>query len=332
MVLAAAAPVERILVAGTGSIGRRHIGNLRRLRPGARFLLLRDGARRDAYADELGAEVVGTLDEALQRRPQLAVVATPSDRHAEILPGLLAAGVGCFIEKPVVTQPAALAALQALDPAALPPTQVGCVLRFLPSLRQVRRWLDEGRLGTVVRLGFEVGQWLPDWRPAQDYRQSYSASAGRGGGVVLDLVHELDLAVWLGGADALLGAWGAHRSRLEIGAEDVALLALQGAGGALISVQLDYVCRRPVRRLHIVGDLGSVHWDLPGRHAVLLRHGADDEPAEGFDAAAAYVTAMEELLLAVETGSATSLPLHEGLRATALALAANQRIRDPRGS
>jgi predicted dehydrogenase len=329
VVLAAAAPVERILVAGTGSIGRRHIGNLRRLRPGARFLLLRDGARHDAYADEIGARVVGSLDAALAWRPQLAVVATSSDRHAEILPGLLAAGVGCFVEKPVVTQPAALAELQALDPAALPPTQVGCVLRFLPSLRQVRRWLDEGALGTVVRLSFEVGQWLPDWRPAQDYRQSYSASAERGGGVVLDLVHELDLAVWLGGADRLLGAWGRHASALEIQAEDVALIALQAPGGALISVQLDYVCRRPVRRVHIVGDRGSVLWDLPGRQGLLQRPGQDDLPAEGFDAAAAYVGSMEELLLALETGSPTSLPLHEGLRATALAVAANQRIRAP---
>lgn len=320
---------HRVLVAGTGSIGRRHIANVRQLRPHARIALLRDGGRTDEYSESLGGPVFGSLAEALAWQPSLAIVATPSDRHAEILHLLLAAGIACFIEKPVVTQREALDALQALNPAALPPTQVGCVLRFLPSLRQLRRWLDDGRLGAVVRMGFEVGQWLPDWRPAQDYRQSYSASAVRGGGVVLDLVHELDLAVWLGDADTLLGAWGGKRSRLEIAAEDVALLTLQGAGGALASVQLDYVCRRPVRRLHIVGDQGSAHWDLLGRRAVLQCAGNDDEPAEGFDTAGAYVTAMEELLLAIETGSPTSLPLHEGLRATALALAANQRIRNP---
>ena len=327
MVLAAAGQVERILVAGTGSIGRRHIGNLRRLRPDARFALLRDDARQDAYSDELQAAVFATLPEALAWHPQLALLATPSDRHAEILAPLLHAEVASFIEKPVVIQDAALASLQALDPAALPPTQVGCVLRFLPSLQQVRRWLTEQRIGRVVRASLEVGQWLPDWRPAQDYRQSYSASRTRGGGVVLDLIHELDLACWLLDEVTLLGAWGQQASSLQIDAEDVALLALRAAAGTLVSVQLDYVARRPLRRLQLVGDKGTIHWDLPGRACTLQVAGAADESADGFDTGATYVTAMQELLAAVETGARTSLPLHEGLRANALAIVANHRIR-----
>ena len=327
MVLAASGRVERILVAGTGSIGRRHIDNLRRLRPEACFALLRDGARRDAYSDELQAPVFATLAEALAWQPQLALVATPSDRHAEILLPLLQARVASFIEKPVVIQEAALADLQALDPAALPPTQVGCVLRFLPSLQQVRRWLTEARIGRVVRASLEVGQWLPDWRPAQDYRQSYSASRSRGGGVVLDLIHELDLACWLLDEVTLLGAWGHQASSLQIDAEDVALLALQASAGTLVAVQLDYVARRPLRQLKLVGDQGSIHWDLPGRRCTLQVAGAADENADGFDTGATYVTAMQDLLAAAETGARTSLPLHEGLRATALAIAANHRIR-----
>ncbi len=327
MVLDAGPAVERILVAGTGSIGRRHIGNLRRLRPAARFALLRDGARCDSFSDELAAEVFATLPEALCWAPQLAVIATPSDRHVEVLPGLLAASVASFIEKPVVITLADLQALQALPPAKLPATQVGCVLRFLPSLRQVQRWLAKGCLGRVVRASIEVGQWLPDWRPAQDYRLSYSASQARGGGVVFDLIHEIDLACWLFGDATLLGAWGNHASALEIDAEDVALLALRGGNGELLSVQLDYVSRQPLRRLHLVGDAGTIAWDLHARRCQLLRPGLPDAHGEGFDTGATYHDAMEELLNSITTGSATSLPLHEGLRATGLAIEANRRLR-----
>jgi predicted dehydrogenase len=327
VVLAASRPVERILVAGTGSIGRRHLANLRRLRPAARFALLRDDARRDGFSDDLRAEVFPSLAEALDWRPDLAVVATPSDRHGEILAGLLDAGIGTFIEKPVVILDEDCRRLEALAAGPLPPTQVGCVLRFLPSLRQVRQWLVDRRIGNVVRATLEVGQWLPDWRPAQDYRHSYSASRARGGGVVFDLVHEIDLACWLLGARTLLGAWGGHASSLEIDAEDVALLALRGAAGELISVQLDYVSRRPLRRLLVVGDQGSVSWDLPGRSCALQRPGCDDETGIGFDTGATYVAAMEELLQSIETGSATSLSLREGLCATRLAISANRQIR-----
>jgi predicted dehydrogenase len=325
--------VSRVLVAGTGSIGRRHIGNLLRLRPQARIALLRDGARQDDYARSLGAEVFGSLDEALAWRADLAVVATPSDRHSEVVAPLLRAGVACFLEKPLVIEADDLAELEILATrSGLPPTQVGCVLRFLPSLRQVHAWLRAGAVGTVVRASLEVGQWLPDWRPAQDYRGSYSADPARGGGVVLDLIHELDLACWLFGGPTtgrprLLGAWGGRKSRLEIASEDVALLALRTDSGALLSVQLDYVARNPLRRLQVVGDAGTITWDLPRRACCLQRSGEPAQEVEGFDTGRTYVDALEELLHAVERGTPTSLPLHEALPATGLAIEANQKIR-----
>ncbi len=333
MVLSAAAGAARILVAGTGSIGRRHIGNLRRLLPDAGYALLRADGRHDALSAELGAEVLTDTAEALAWAPTLAVVATPSDRHAELLLPLLRAGVATFIEKPVVIAAGDAEALQRLPASELPATQVGCVLRFLPSLGVLHSWLADGRLGTIVRASFEVGQWLPDWRPQRDYRQGYGASRERGGGVVLDLVHELDLACWLFGDVHLLGAWGDKRSRLEIDAEDVAALTLRGAAGELLSVQLDYVSRTPVRRIHIVGDEASATWDLPARSLALHGPaGRSERHDEGFAVDAAYLEAMAELIAAARGGKPTRLPLHEGLRATRLAIAANAAIREERAA
>jgi predicted dehydrogenase len=328
VVLTKASNLQRVLVAGTGSIGRRHIKNLRALRPQLQFALLRDGGRQDEFSAALHAPVFSKLDEVLAWQPQLAVVATPSDRHAELIFGLLDAGIASFIEKPVVIQAEALQALRQRVDRPLPPTQIGCVLRFLPSLRRLRELVAAGSLGRVVRAGFEVGQWLPDWRPHQDYRESYSASRARGGGVVFDLVHEIDLACWLFGPAELLGAWGGHSSSLEIESEDTALLALLGGQGELISVQLDYVSRVLVRRLHVVGDVASAVWDLPERSLRVLRSGlAVQCYADGFEMGEAYVDAMNELVLAVETGTPTSLPLAAGLQATQIAIDANTRIR-----
>jgi predicted dehydrogenase len=318
--------VRRVLVAGTGSIGRRHVRNLQSLRPDLSFAFLRDDAREDDYSRGLGARVFARLADALEWQPDLGVVATPSNRHHEIVAPLLRHGVASLIEKPVVIDKAHLDELLLLASHA-PPTQIGCVLRFLPSLQEVHTWLRDGAIGTVARASLEVGQWLPDWRPAQDYRESYSASVARGGGVVLDLVHEIDLACWLFNADRVLGAWGGHRSSLDIEAEDVALLALRGHKGLPVAVQLDYVSRLPVRRLLAVGDRGNVHWDLPSRRCVLQRPGQPDVEAEGFDTAQAYVHATDELLAAVELGLPTSLPLLDGLRATRLAVEANSIIR-----
>lgn len=319
MVLSVASPERplRALIIGTGSIGRRHIATLQALEPQTSFALVRDEAREDDYSREIAADVFASIEAALGWRPDLAIVATPSDRHYEALAPLLAAGVATFVEKPVVTSAAHADRLEALG--RLPPTQTGCVLRFLPAVRRLKAWLDEGRCGKIVRASFEAGQYLPDWRPAQDYRQSYSADAARGGGVILDLVHELDLALFLFGEAELLHAARTQASGLDIACEDAALLTLRAPGGILVGIALDYVSRIPVRRIEIVGDEGTARLDFIGK---TLSLDGMAPVSEGFDLDEAYRSEIAELVAAARTGAPTSLPIAEGLRATRLAIAA----------
>ena len=81
--------------------------------------------------------------------------------------------------------------------APLAPVVVGCNLRYMPSLQRVQEVLRRGVLGRIVRAQFEVGQNLAQWRPGRELGTSYSACAEQGGGVLLDLVHEVDLARWM---------------------------------------------------------------------------------------------------------------------------------------
>lgn len=311
---------------GTGSIGRRHVANLRELRPQARFALLREGGRQDEFARDLGAEVFATLADAIDWQPDIAILATPSDHHFHVLPALLDAQIATLIEKPVVIRPDHAATL-AQRPGGDPPTQVGCVLRFLGAVDALRGWIDEGRLGTVARANFTCGQYLPDWRPGSDYRQSYSADAGRGGGVIFDLVHEIDLAALLFGECRMEHVLAAHRSGLELACEDVALIHLTGERGELLSIALDYVSRTPIRYVEVVGDMASARLDFIARRLTLTGpDGVVETVEEGFDIAAAYKLELAELLAAVEGTGSTRLPLAEGLRATRLAIAAHTHV------
>jgi predicted dehydrogenase len=214
----------------------------------------------------------------------------------------------------------ALESLLAADEG--PPTQVGCVLRFLPAVRTLKSWLDGGRAGTVVRAAFECGQYLPDWRPKQDYRESYSADGARGGGVIFDLVHELDLALFLLGDLELLSAAAARRSHLELAAEDAAVILLRSASGIPVSVSLDYVSRCPVRRIDLVGDHATLRLDFIAKRLELMSADGMVEELAGFDTNEAYRAELAELLAAREQRGATSLPVKEGLRSTRLAIAA----------
>lgn len=327
MVLTGTTPY-RFLVFGTGSIGRRHIDNLREIAPFSEFAFVRADAREDDYSRQLGATVLSDVMAGIDWAPDLAVIATPSNLHGAPLFPLLRAQIATFIEKPVVIDSVECDLLAELDPSELPPTQVGCVLRFLEPVVILKRWLEAGRLGRIVRARFECGQYLPDWRPEIDYRDSYSASRVRGGGVIFDLVHELDLAVMLFGQCKLAHVMAGHRSGLEIESEDVALIHLRGPDELPIEVALDYVSRRPVRRINVVGDQATAVLDFIDQKLTMeFEEGGISIADTRFEVDKAYRLQLAELLLASQRKGFTRLPLHEGLKATSLAIAANLRHR-----
>lgn len=321
----------KVLLVGTGSIGRRHLASLRRLRADVRVDVLREGERAvDQSTDGLGAEVsiVTDLDRALLQRPDLMVIANPSAMHLRYLMAAIEHRIPFYAEKPVLTNEADVQALKRCIEGAGPhsvPSMVGCNLRFLPSLRALRTLVESGELGRVLRASFEAGQWLPDWRPASDYRASYSASRALGGGVALDLIHEVDAARWLLGDFKTVSGELWRGSSLEIETEDCACLLMKAVNGPVATVQLDYVSRQPFRRYRLVGDQATVEWDLPGRYvAVSTAQGRRELPLgpDAFDVGQTYITAMAELLLAIQAGTTSSQPIEEGLASLELVLRA----------
>lgn len=316
----------RALIIGSGSIGQRHAASLRSLRPDVEFTLLRHRPRHDDVSKRLNADVFGDFESALITPCDLAVVATPSFAHADVLPRLLAADIPCYVEKPLITREEDVHIIRnALVANCTPITQMGCNLRFLPSLRQLRNALRADRIGRVIRATLEVGQWLPDWRPGQDYRQSYSASTTLGGGAIFDLIHELDMARWLFGEFDQVNAMANQLSSLDIQSEDVAWITLSGHDTPLVGIGLDYISRKPMRRYRLVGELGTITWDLGEQRMWLDTSDAtetlNDNPAD-FDMQQTYVTAMHEFIAAIEQHRSTSQDIHEGLASAELAIAA----------
>lgn len=319
--------MNHILLIGLGSIGRRHLTNLAAQFPAARFTVLRHAARPDPLCDRLKAQIITALDEVLHEDVDLAVVATPSANHIDTLPRLIERGWNLLVEKPVVTDLADCDSIAAALAKAPPAVRVaGFNFRFLPSLDRMRGLIRGGDLGQVVRAAFTAGLWLPDWRPTQDWRTGYSADAARGGGVELDLVHEIDVARWFFGDLALEFALGGRHSALNLAANDVATMVFSAQGKApIVQVTLDYVSRRRLRHYEIVGDKAGLLWSIDGALDHLGpqdRHSLSTDPAD-FDVGRTYI-AMTECLAAAIAGDWREplQSLEDGLASTRLAIAA----------
>jgi predicted dehydrogenase len=253
----------RILLVGLGSIGRRHLANLSSLIPGADIAILRRKASVDeptVAAVPLGCRVVYDLYDAIRWRPTAALICSPTVFHLAQALQLAEHGVHLFIEKPLSHS------LEGVD-RLLRLTETGTVvlvgynLRFLPALQALQREVSTGRIGKLLSIRAEVGQYLPDWRPTQDYRNGVSAQKKLGGGVLLELSHELDLACWLGGEIRSVSAQVERLSNLDIDVADTAEIVLRFTSGAMGSIHLDMIQRHPTRCCKLIGSEGTLIWD-----------------------------------------------------------------------
>ena len=176
--------LERILVVGLGSIGTRHVRLVRKLIPGLQIVVLRHQSCQDT--NEPGIDhCVTSPDEALRFRPQAAVVANPASLHLDVALPLAHAGVHLLVEKPISSTTQGVSELIEACRTRGITLMTGYNLRFLSSLRRFRELLEEKRVGRVLSVRAEIGQFLPSWRPGSDYRQTVSAKAALGGGVLL---------------------------------------------------------------------------------------------------------------------------------------------------
>lgn len=255
----------RILVVGRGSIAQRHVRCLRAVVPEVQLAVLSAGEPVAAFAP---FEQLGNWQDASQWGPDGVVVASVSSRHADELLACMAAGWPCLVEKPLVVQRSQWSILRRFVAAQAKPQSivVGCNLRYLGSLQKARQVLQRGDLGRIVRAHLEVGQDLRLWREGRRLDEVYSSKSALGGGVLLDLVHEVDLARWMLGpmtvCAGIAGQWSRPLMDAGVCTNDVQVALLKLQSGAPVTLSLDYVSRRLVRRHVFVGENGTLTWDL----------------------------------------------------------------------
>ena len=314
----------RVLITGRGSIAQRHVRHLRALLPVLELAVVSGNGEVDASFKP--CHVFDDFAQGMDWKPQAVVIASVSSRHAEELLSCIEARLPCLAEKPLVISQDDLARVQAVCSANAPAgIVVGCNLRYLPALRMMRAALQRPEVGKVVRAQLEVGQDLGQWRPTRDLQSTYSAHAEQGGGVVFDLVHEVDMALWLLGPLQVHAAVGGHFGPLAISSEDVHVALLKTSAGAPVTVSLDYISRKVVRRYCVVTTAGIWDVDLMAKRLTFSDEKGVQvltEKPDDFDVANSYDLQMQDWLQAISHPTLTVLsPLEDALRTTDLMLA-----------
>lgn len=256
--------INRILVVGLGSIGMRHLRLLRIILPEAQIGVLRHKA--DNKIPQFADFVFSTMEEALDFAPQIAVISNPASHHVSSAIPLAQAGIHLLIEKPLAVSVVDILNLFEECKKNHVILSVGYNLRFSPSLQKFKSLIDEGVIGRIWSVRSEAGQYLPSWRPESDYRLSVSAQSSMGGGVLLELSHELDYLRWIFGDVDWVQAMLSKQSELEVDVEDSAHILMgftpQKMGEKIVAtVDLDFIRQDAVRTCIAIGEFGSLAWN-----------------------------------------------------------------------
>lgn len=308
----------KVRVVGTGSIGSRYLRILADMhahghipeRPRAVSIrgVLGDRELQDHVTVETDpVELLPDVD--------LTIIATRTARHVPDAEAYGQSTRRMLVEKPVAatfTEASTLAPLASRVPMA-----VCAPLRFMEGFAATRKALPD--IGAVTNVEVRCQSWLPDWRPGTDYRSSYSADPEQGG-VLRDLVHEIDVAITLFGLPRSVAASLTCDPELGIDVETSARMTWNYDAFSLTMV-LDYVSRVPIRTLTAHGTVGRVHWDVLEGTLKTESRGVETSQTWADDVDRNRVLARQVLAAAASAGTPQSRAcarLADGMRALAI--------------
>lgn len=251
----------KIAIVGLGSIGKRHLMNLGRILPKRDTTYIIDLIRRDANRDldvsyESIINNIYTETEEIPDDYDVIFVTNPTNLHFETINKYVGKTRHMFIEKPIFDRIDINFDELSLNNDGV--YYVACPLRYTEVIQYIRNHIDVDKVYSVRVIS---SSFLPEWRPDTDYRKTYSAHLNQGGGVSIDLIHELDYIQYLFGKPHQVMNLRGKFSALEIDSDDLSVYILKH-DNLLAELHLDYFGRNPMREIQLFTENDTIVADL----------------------------------------------------------------------
>jgi len=237
----------KALVIGYGSIGNRHVDILSKMDRIDEVTIL-------SSQKNLPFKTINKLEDINKINPDYIVIASSTSLHFEQITFL----EKNFKEKTILVEKPILQKNENLK-LSNNKVFVGYNLRFHPMIKKIRKICNNRKIWSIYAF---CGSYLPDWRPGRDYRLTASAKKKTGGGVLLDLSHELDYIQWIAGEIRVKHVFSEKISNLEIDTDDILMLNAETSNGVKLHIGLNYFTKKPIRKIMIDGEGISIQADL----------------------------------------------------------------------
>lgn len=252
----------KFLIVGCGSIGKRHISNLKQISPNSEINVY------DSQSWLLNKvckkfKVKLSLEKNLDTiKYDCVFICTPPSSHIQLAKRAIKAGSNIFIEKPVSSNSKQIIPLLSLVKKKNILAFVGYNFRFHKSINTIKKFIDSKKFGNPIHVSSYFGSFLPDWRIDQNYSKNYTARNDLGGGIIHDSSHELDYLRYFFGNPKFIQSNYKKTKFLKSDTEAISDIILEFDNELLGTIHLDYLRRQYKRTLEILFEYGIIEWSL----------------------------------------------------------------------
>lgn len=348
----------KILMIGLGSIGQRHVRNIRRLYgDSVEIIAYRVRRLQQTFSDtmqiregvnleeEHNITSFSDLDEALNQKPDVAFITNITAKHMECAIKCAKAGCDIFLEKPVSDRLEGFSELQKIADEKKIIIFMGYQNRYHPAIKKLREYLDADKIGRLITVDAAFCERLITMHTYEDYSTTYMARSEMGGGPVLNLqIHDIDILQWLFGMPegikecVLTGvvpedyeydfqALATTNSSLKIDVEDNAVISyrtIYKGNPVTITTKSDFLCYPPVHTFRLIGEQGRIDIDM--NKAVIDCYDYDGNVEttkfEDFQRNDMFIEELKDFMDSVNTRKPAKIPYDEGIKGLLIAVSA----------
>jgi len=308
----------KVLILGCGSIGIRHLQALEKINDFEIAAYRTQKGKKEVPKNLLRKlRVFFDEKEAFAWNPHFMIVSNPTSLHLEYLLKAIDHNIDALIEKPVANSYKQIKQVEDKIRRRKNIVCVGFNLRFHPIIRQIRQILSAGKYGKPLKADLFVGQYLPNWHPYEDFRESYASKKEMGGGALRTLCHEIDLGQhWFGDYDEVFSRVS-KISDLDIDVDDNADILAEMKSGTLVNITMDYLNPVLERRGRILFEKGLLEYNFSNMDLTFTHYATKERELllkiDNYDYNAQYVCQMEQF---IAKSSGEICTLEEGVNVT----------------
>jgi predicted dehydrogenase len=248
-----------VLVIGCGSIGERHIFNLKSLGIENISIYDENQKRTKILAEKYHVNQSSDILSGLSSDPDFSIVSTPPISHLSIAKQCLKYNSHIFLEKPLSHELKGIKSFLTKADSQKIKVGVGYNFRFNPGLIFIKNFLKKKK--PPILISSMVGNHIKNWRPNSNYKHHYVLK--KGGGIILDASHEYDFIRWiLDDKVTSVFCQSIKTPKLSKTTESLACIFLKFQKGTIANLVLDYVRPSYQRKMQIINENYEINWNF----------------------------------------------------------------------